>query len=193
MTDTPRVQPSGLNFDGLAGKLGKRPSPPASPPAGPDTAGPDPARSAEPVPPEPRDSARPAGPVGERRSQRAKTAPDRRLERRRLAFTLPIDLRDAFTAAAAQDSTQAEVIFDAIEGALDELPGLLRDDRDDDPAGLFQRRHRAQPAPRVTLSVWMSTDNLTAIDRLTAQHKASSRTRLIEVALRRHLLSRPAA
>lgn len=108
--------------------------------------------------------------------------------RRRVAFTLPVDLRDAL-AERARDSTQAEVIFDAIETHLDDIPALLSEAQPVQAGRLFERTRREPQQHRVPTTVWMSVQNVANIDELAAEHQAATRTQLLEVVLRRYLQS----
>lgn len=108
--------------------------------------------------------------------------------RRRVAFTLPVDLRDAL-AERARDSTQAEVIFDAIETHLDDIPALLIQAHPVPAGRLFERTRREPQQHRVPTTVWMSMQNVANIDELAAKHHAATRTQLLEVVLRRYLQS----
>ena len=198
--DTPRINPKGLEFESLKGKLARRPTPSTAPtdPAEATPAAPAPAVF------EPRATARAAQP----RSPRRRPMPDRESglssgrravgersrqsdlanqpDRRRVAFTLPTDLRDAL-GDRARGSSQAEVIFDAIEASLDDIPELLAEAGAGESGGLFERSRRGPAQHRVQTTVWMSVPNVARIDELVEEHQAATRTQLLEVVLRRYL------
>ena len=194
--DTPRVNPKGLEFESLKGKLARRTAPaqPAAEPAGPRTApGPASPRPRSTLQSEPQSQkralgrgsgSRGAGPVVGERTRQSELA--NRPERRRVAFTLPADLRDAL-ADRARDSSQAEVIFDAIEANLDDLPELVAAAQVSEGGGLFERTRRGPAQHRLPTTVWMSVPNVARIDELVAEHQAATRTQLLEVVLREYL------
>lgn len=197
--DTPRVNPKGLEFESLKGKLARRAAPaePAGEPSGPRA-------TTGSVAPSPRAATRPSqsglprsvtaggrtpGTRGARqavgeRGRQSELA--NRPERRRVAFTLPADLRDAL-AERARESSQAEVIFDAIEAHLDELPELVAAAGASEGGGLFERTRRGRAQHRLPTTVWMSVPNVARIDELVAEHQAATRTQLLEVVLREYL------
>lgn len=205
-SDTPRINPKGLEFESLKGKLARRTAPaePATEAAGAGTATAPAARRPR---PEARNSparssgARPAAGrrgQGSGRSSTGQVVGERgrqsdlanRPDRRRVAFTLPVDLRDAL-AEAARASSQAEVIFDAIEANLEDIPQLLAEAGATEGGGLFERSRRGPAQHRVPTTVWMSVPNVARIDELVEEHQAATRTQLLEVVLRRYL--QPAA
>ena len=78
---------------------------------------------------------------------------------------MPVDLRDAL-AEAARASSQAEVIFDAIEANLEDIPQLLAEAGATEGGGLFERSRRGPAQHRVPTTVWMSVPNVARIDEL---------------------------
>lgn len=189
---TPRVEPKALEYASLAGLLKRQPTTtlPTDPaPVAVDTDQVDlPTRTPD-AGQAPQQSDAPA----DRRRTPAPAAGERAMvgERRRMVFTLPADLRNALVEHGRHHSvTQADVIFDAIEVHLSDLPRLIRQAQPSSDSKMFQRQPRDQSGqPRVTVSVWMSAVNVGHLDALTAKFKAASRTQLLEVALRQHLTS----
>lgn len=122
-------------------------------------------------------------------STRSESLKSRR-RRPNTVFYVSIDVsRQLREFARRYDKTNADVIFDALEANLDELPALLSSARhpsgDDDK--VFARTQPKPIGQKVQLTGVVHDSNLAIIDRLVEQHDADSRSQLIEVALRAYL------
>lgn len=110
-------------------------------------------------------------------------------------FYLPLDLsKELREFARSRNKTNADVIFDALESTLEELPQLLKPAAGpaagDAGQGVFTRTPAKPVGQKVQISGRIQDDNLTIIDRLVDQHGAESRSHLVEVALRAYLSTR---
>ncbi len=186
MTDQP-ITPRGLQPKDLKYTLGRRPSAPPSPAvdAAPDAALPEPTPKPDPVAtPEPV-----AASDSETASKPRPTPPRRRPH---TVFYLPLNLSTKLREfARRRNKTNADVIFDALESTLEELPQLLRPPAEgegiDVSHGMFTRTPTKPVGQKVQISGRIQEDNLAIIDRLVEQHSAESRSHLVEVALRAYL------
>lgn len=179
MTDRP-IQPRGLQPKDLKNTLGRRPTaaPAVHPPveAVPAANRPEPAPAAAPEP------------AAAREPQPEATRPRRRPH---TVFYLPLDLsKELRELARRRNKTNADVIFDALESTLEELPQLLNPQAGgeaDSSHGMFTRTPTKPVGQKVQISGRIQDDNLAIIDRLVNQHGAESRSQLVEVALRAYL------
>lgn len=191
MTDQP-IQPRGLQPKDLKNTLGRRPTaaPPSLPPS-PESVladspqlGPEPPAAAAPEPP--------AVPDSQATLDRQRTPPRRTPH---TVFYLPLDLSKVLREfARSRNKTNANVIFDALESTLEELPQLLKppaEGEGDDRHGMFTRTPSKPVGQKVQISGRIQEDNLAIIDRLVDQHGAESRSQLVEVALRAYLSRTP--
>lgn len=199
MTDQP-IKPRGLQPKDLKNTLGRRPSAPPTPPpaveAAPATVQAGPAPTSGPVitPAAPGPAAPPAA--------AAAAVPDpgtvpgsgavRPRRRPHTVFYLPLNLSTELRDFARQrNKTNADVIFDALESTLEELPELLKGPAGgpggDVSHGMFTRTPTKPVGQKVQISGRIQDDNLAIIDRLVDQHGAESRSHLVEVALRSYL------
>lgn len=110
---------------------------------------------------------------------------------RRVAFRLSPALRDALIArTAASQTTQGQVVLDAVEAAVDRgvLAELVDPNRSQPGAGLFPRLE-ARPPVEASMLVEIRLDAraVDILDGLAAQVEAKSRTHLIAVALEAYL------
>lgn len=123
-------------------------------------------------------------------SARSTEAPKPRRRRPNTVFYVAIDVSHRLREFARRhNKTNADVIFDALEANLEELPALLSSARhpsgDDDK--VFARTQPKPVGQKVQLTGVVHDSNLAIIDRLVEQHDAESRSQLIEVALRAYL------
>ena len=201
MTDQP-IKPRGLQPKDLKNTLGRRPSASTPPPPATEAAqaptGAEPAPTGNPARPESPSSVAsataaqaPAAPAQNGLSGAGAPRPRRRSH---TVFYLPVnlstDLRDF---ARRRNKTNADVIFDALEATLEELPQLLKpetvDEAGDAGRGMFTRTPTRPVGQKVQISGRIQEDNLAIIDGLVDQHSADSRSHLVEVALRAYLTS----
>lgn len=193
MTDQP-IKPRGLQPKDLKNTLGRRPtatatSPPAveaapaaaraEPTPMSDLAGPEPLAAIEP------ETVPEVGGV-------AGPGPSRPRRRPHTVFYLPLNLSTELREfARIRNKTNADVIFDALESTLVELPQLLKpaaaEEVRDVGQGMFTRTPTRPVGQKVQISGRIQEDNLVIIDRLVEQHQAESRSHLVEVALRAYL------
>lgn len=113
-----------------------------------------------------------------------------RPQRRRdhTVFYLPIEVSDRLRdVARRQNKTNADVIFDAIEAALPELPSLLAQPSSQRDGGVFDRRVMKPVGQKVQISAVISGRNLAVIDQMVADHGADSRSQLVEASLNVYL------
>ena len=110
---------------------------------------------------------------------------------RRVAFRLSPALREALIArTAASQTTQGQVVLDAVEAAVDRgvLAELVEPTKSQPGAGLFPRLE-ARPPVEASMLVEIRLDAraVDILDGLAAQVEAKSRTHLITVALDAYL------
>lgn len=110
---------------------------------------------------------------------------------RRIAFRLDAELHDRLTKRVATDgTTQAYVILDAIESAY--AAGALDQEQHSEPAtvgSLFARPRGRKPAiPAVPTEIRVDAPAQDQIDTMVETYDFESRTQLIAVALRHHLV-----
>lgn len=138
------------------------------------------AKRDKPGPVHPGGPAHPAGEDASRPSQR----------RAHTVFYLTIDVSDRLRdVARRQNKTNADVIFDAIEAALPQLPDLLTPARVSGRpgGGVFDRGAVKPIGKKVQMSAVISGRNLKVIDQLVAEHGAQSRSQLVEASLNVYL------
>lgn len=109
---------------------------------------------------------------------------------RAISLSLPLPLVEALKSRArAERITHAEVLMDAVtaqQGNLTELIDNAKPHTQTD--ALFTRRQRQGGAPiYVALSLRMMSRNVSALDALTQQHDADSRSQLCAAALTGYL------
>jgi hypothetical protein len=192
LTDQP-IQPRGLQPKDLKNTLGRRPTA-AITSLHPSTEAvlaanqPQPGPTTEPAP-APELAAVP-GPGAVREPQPEPVRPRRRPH---TVFYLPLDLsKELRELARSRNKTNADVIFDALESTLEELPQLLKPPAGGGEAseanhGMFTRTPTKPVGQKVQISGRIQEDNLAIIDQLVDQHGAESRSQLVEVALRAYL------
>ncbi len=120
----------------------------------------------------------------------AQLAADGQPRRRRdhTVFYLPIEVSDRLRdVARRQNKTNADVIFDAIEAALPDLPSLLAQPSSQRDGGVFDRRAMKPVGQKVQISAVISPRNLALIDQMVADHGADSRSQLVEASLNVYL------
>jgi hypothetical protein len=110
---------------------------------------------------------------------------------RRIAFRLDAELHDSLTKRVAVDgTTQAYVVLDAIESAY--AAGALDQEQHSEPAttgSLFARPKGRKPAiPAVPTEIRVDSTAQDQIDTMVKTYDFESRTQLIAVALRHHLV-----
>lgn len=109
---------------------------------------------------------------------------------RAISLSLPLPLVEALKSRArAERITHAEVLMDAVTAQHGNLTALIDNARPHTQTGtLFTRRQRQDNAPiYVALSLRMMARNVSALDALTQQHDADSRSQLCAVALTGYL------
>jgi hypothetical protein len=185
LTDQP-IQPRGFQPKDLKNTLGRRPTAAQPPPvvAVPTTTQPSPKT-------EPEASTRPAATAEPDAAREPQS--DRPRRRPHTVFYLPLDLsKELRELARSRNMTNADVIFDALESTLEELPELLKPPAGGE-RGMFTRTPTKPVGQKVQISGRIQEDNLAIIDRLVDQHGAESRSQLIEVALRAYLSAQSSA
>jgi len=103
-------------------------------------------------------------------------------------FYLPIDISDQLRDAARRNNqTNADIIFDAIEASMPDLPRIVEENRTttgpSEGDGVFQRAGTRPVGRKVQVSAVVSDTNLAIIDQLAAEHGAESRSQLVEASL----------
>lgn len=118
----------------------------------------------------------------------------------RLLIALPQSLRDRLRAVAqTRQVTYRDLILDAIEATIDELPQLIaaHDTTTTVNTGLFERTtHRRPASPEGTAQVTirgLNPQNRDVLAQLVIDTGAASLTELIATALDKHLPERPRA
>jgi hypothetical protein len=191
------ITPQPKRIVNLSNTLGSRPAPRRPQPIPPEPA---PARSdatpktpgasapeSQPTPitkaRKPRDGRSGGGVAG--RGEQEPAAPRRTRQRDHTVFYVSLDVSEQVRDLARRaDLTNADVIFDAIEGTQDQLPQLLA--APTTPAAsdrLFARAERRPVGKKVQISAVISPSNLAAMDGLVEELGADSRSHLVEVAL----------
>lgn len=190
MTDQP-IQPRGFQPKDLKNTLGRRPTPAPTPSPDPPLA---PVPETQPSPGSHLElSAQPAAASNLARPGAVREPPPASPRRRpHTVFYLPLDLsNDLREFARSRNKTNADVIFDALESTLEELPQLMRPsdggEATDGTQGMFTRVPAKPVGQKVQISGRIQDDNLAVIDQLVKQHGAESRSHLVEVALRAYL------
>ena len=191
MTDQP-IQPRGFQPKDLKNTLGRRPTAAPTPAPHPPVVAVPTATQPEPSPTtEPEATSRPAAATGPHTVREPQPIRPRR--RPHTVFYLPLDLsKELRELARSRNKTNADVIFDALESTLEELPELLKPPAGGED-GMFTRTPTKPVGQKVQISGRMQEDNLAIIDRLVDQHGAESRSQLIEVALRAYLSAHTSA
>lgn len=119
--------------------------------------------------------------------------PSAQSARVRVVLRLDTDLRDKLADAASSKAVSlAEVVFDAIEAAVESgrFPDMLQRPTAPEPAapvGLFTRTTARRAQPKVTVELRMTSSDQTVLDNLVREHDAASRTQLITSALSSYL------
>lgn len=183
MTEKP-IQPRGLLPKDLKNTLGRRPLTPIPSPQ------PEEVPAASPA--EPTSRTQPGSQAAARDAEASGARPRSPRRRPHTVFYLPLDLsKELREFARSRNKTNADVIFDALESSLEELPQLLKPAAGgvdgDASQGVFTRTPAKPVGQKVQISGRIQDDNLTIIDRLVDQHGAESRSQLVEVALRAYL------
>lgn len=109
---------------------------------------------------------------------------------RAISLSLPLPLVEALkTRARADRITHAEVLMDAVTAQQDNLTELIENAKPHTQTGaIFTRHQRRGDAPTyVALSLRMMSGNVAALDDLTHQHNADSRSQLCSAALTHYL------
>ena len=143
--------------------------------------------------------ARPSTPAAKSRTSTRRREPASRLtssggdpgrvrRRDQTVFYLPIDISDQLRDAARRNNqTNADIIFDAIEASMPDLPRIVEENRTttgpSEGDGVFQRAGTRPVGRKVQVSAVVSDTNLAIIDQLAAEHGAESRSQLVEASL----------
>lgn len=193
MNDRP-IQPRGLQPKDLRNTLGRRPTAVSTPAASPAPGAAEPVAAAEPQQsPRSQPEPVPAPGAGSGVPSVREQQPARLRRRPHTVFYLPVDLsKELRELARSENKTNADVIFDALESTLEELPELLKPPAGGED-GMFTRTPTKPVGQKVQITGRIQEDNLTIIDRLVDQHGAESRSQLVEVALRGYLSSHTSA
>lgn len=127
-------------------------------------------------------------------------APRRTSTGDRLLIALPLSLRDRLRAVAqTRQVTYRDLVLDAIEATVDELPSLLTPQASETVhTGLFERAatRKTKPATEGTAQVTirgLTPQNRDVLAQLVTDTGATSLTQLITTALDKHLPERPRA
>lgn len=107
-----------------------------------------------------------------------------------MTLSLPAAVVEALKLRARADGiTQVEVLLDALSVSQDDLRDLVARSQEKPVSdGVFLRRSTRKPAePKATLSLGVLAANIEAIDRISIEVGASSRSALCAVALRSYL------
>lgn len=110
---------------------------------------------------------------------------------RAISLSLPLPLVEALkNRARAERITHAEVLMDAVTTQQPNLTELIADTKPHTQTdALFTRRQRQSKAPvYVALSLRMMAANVSALDVLTQQHNADSRSQFCAAALTGYLV-----
>lgn len=168
------VTPQGIQPKNLANRL-KRPTPPTggtdtitSPPTGP-------ARSEAP---------KPAGEKPARKPARRRPTPS--AVTGTAIYVRPELLEQIRVFRRTTEVTNGDLILDAIEASVDQLPKLVAP-KQVSGDGMFARTTRDGHIGKVQLSARLLDENLHVIDELVDQLSAESRSQLIEAALTAYL------
>jgi len=139
-------------------------------------------------------------PTAPRRSTRGKSrrktenAQEESPKTRGVVVYVPVSIRERMQARRrADDITHSDLVLDAIEAAIDQLPKLLDSQVQQRSSGLFIRAAATRPGKRSrgepSVQVWLGLDaaNLATIDKLSEEMAQGNRSRLIATALDAYL------